>query len=60
MRCSVADENTFSDNVFLKKQLTKEAKKDFEAGKVYAVELEHLSVSDKAKYCASIISYKKV
>ena len=39
MRCSVADENTFSDNVFLKKQLTKEAKNDFEAGKVYAVEL---------------------
>ena len=60
MRCSVADENTFSDNVFLKKQLTKEAKKDFEAGKVYAVELEHLLVFDKAKHCASIISYKKV
>ena len=60
MRCSVADENTFSDNVFLNKQLTKEAKKDFEAGKVYAVELEHLSVFDKAKHCASIISYKKV
>ena len=33
---------------------------DFEAGKVYAVELEHLSVFDKAKHCASIISYKKV
>ena len=60
MWCSVADENTFSDNVFLKKQLTKEAKKDSEAGKVYAVELEHLSVFDKAKHCASIISYKKV
>ena len=60
MRCSVADENTFWDNLFLNKQLAKEAKKDFEAGKVYAVELEHLSVLDKAKHCASIISYKKV
>ena len=60
MRCSVADENTFSDNVFLNKQLTNGAQKDFEARKMYAVELEHLSVFDKAKYCASIISYKKV
>ena len=60
LRCSVADDNTFSDNVFLNKQLTNEAEKDFEAVKVYAVELEHLSVFDKAKHCASIISYKKV
>ena len=41
LRCSVADDNTFSDNVFLNKQLTNEAEKDFEAVKVYAVELEH-------------------
>ena len=34
LRCSVADDNTFSDNVFLNKQLTKEAEKDFEAVKV--------------------------
>ena len=60
LRCSVADDSTFLDNVLLKKQLTKEAEKDFEAVKVYAVELEHLSVFDKAKHCASIISYKKV
>ena len=60
LRCSVADDNTFSDNVFLNKQLTKEAEKDFEAVKVYAVELEHLSMFDKAKHCASIFSYKKV
>ena len=60
LRCSVADDSTFSDNVLLKKQLTKEAEKDIEAVNVYAVELEHLSVFDKAKHCASIISYKKV
>ena len=60
LRCSVADDNTFSDNVFLNKQLTNEAEKDFEAVKVYAVELEHLSMFDKAKHCASIFSYKKV
>ena len=60
LRCSVADDNTFSDNVFLNKQLTKVTKEDFEAGKVYAVELEHLSVFDKAKHCASIISYRRV
>ena len=60
LRCSVADDSTFSDNVLLNKQLTKEAEKDFEAVKVYAVELEHLSVFDKAKHCASIVSYKKV
>ena len=60
LRCSLADDNTFPDNVFLNKQLTKEAEKDFEAVKVHAVELEHLSVFDKAKHCASIISYKKV
>ena len=34
LRCSVADDNTFSDNVFLNKQLTNEAEKDFEAVKV--------------------------
>ena len=34
LRCSVADDNTFSDNVFLNKQLTMEADKDFEAVKV--------------------------
>ena len=34
LRCSVADHNTFSDNVFLNKQLTMEADKDFEAVKV--------------------------
>ena len=45
---------------FLNKQLTKVAEKNFEAGKVYAVELEHLSVFDKAKHCASIISYRKI
>ena len=56
----VADDNTFSDNVFLNKQLTKEAEKDFEAVKVHAVALEHLSVFDKAKHCASIISFMKV
>ena len=33
LRCSVADDNTFSDNVFLNKQLTNEAEKDFEAVK---------------------------
>ena len=33
LQCSVADDNTFSDNVFLKKQLTMEAEKDFEAVK---------------------------
>ena len=60
LRCSLADDNTFSDNVFLNRQLTEEVEKDFEAGRVYAVELEHLSVFDKAKHCASIISYKKV
>ena len=60
LRYSVADDNTFSDNVFLNKQLTNEAEKDFEAVKVYAVELEHLSMFDKAKHCASIFSYKKV
>ena len=60
MRCSLADDNTFSDNVFLNRQFTEEVEKDFEAGRVYAVKLEHLSVFDKAKHCASIISYKKV
>ena len=60
LRCSVADDNTFSDDVFLNKELTKVAEKDFEAGKVYAVELGHLPVFDKFKHCASIISYKKV
>ena len=60
LRCSLADDNTFSDNVFLNRQLTEEVEKDFKAGRVYAVELEHLSVFDKAKHCASIISYKKV
>ena len=34
LRCSVADDKTFSDNVFLNKQLTNEAEKDFEAVKV--------------------------
>ena len=60
LRCSVANDNTFSDNFFINKQLTKEAEKDIEAGKVNAVELDHLSVFHKAKHCASIISYKKV
>ena len=43
LRCSVADDNTYSDNVFLNKQLTNEAEKDFETVKLYAVEIEHLS-----------------
>ena len=42
LRCSVADDNTFSDNVFLNKQLTNEAEKDFKAVKV---ELSSLSTS---------------
>ena len=35
LRCSVADDNTFSDNVFLNKQLTNEAEKDFSYKKVW-------------------------
>ena len=57
VRCCVADGDTFTANVFFSKAIEAEALADFDPDRVYAVELENLAVFDKAKHCASIVSY---
>ena len=59
VRCSVADHSTYTTNVFFNKNASDEVLNDFQPDKAYAVELETVSVFDKAKHCASIVSYKK-
>ena len=60
IRCAVADQTNYTTNVFFSTKIGEQALIDFESNNAYAVDLEHIAIIDKAKHCASIISYRKV